>query len=111
MRKLTFEVRHVAADDVEALQRLFVEASAKECAVLAADAEGAVVAVDPSGDVVGVARWHRLGATSSEAEVAVYVSDSWRGAGVGGALVVAVEGVAASLGMHVSTSTLLGDAA
>ena len=110
MRKLTFEVRPVAMDDVEALRRLFGGTSNEDCTALAADVEGGFVAVDATGSVVGVARLHRLGETA-EGEVAVFVDESWRGAGVGPALVDAVGSVAASLGMHVSTSTLLGDAA
>ena len=109
MRKETFAVRPVRMDDVAALRRLFVDSTAEECLALAHDVDGALVALD--GDVVvGVARWSRLG-TTGEAEVAVFVADAWRGQGVGSQLVGDVERLAASSGVTVSTSTMLGDAA
>jgi GNAT superfamily N-acetyltransferase len=111
MRKQTFAVRPVRMDDVAALRRLFVDSTAEECRRLAHDVDGALVALD--GDVVvGVARWHRVGeAGGDEAEVAVFVAESWRGRGVGSQLVAEAERRAASSGMTVSTTTLLGDAA
>ena len=110
MRKQTFAVRPVRMDDVAALRRLFVDSTAEECDRLASDADGALVALD--GDVVvGVARWHRLVDGGDEAEVAVFVSERWRGQGVGSELVAAVGELAAASGVHVSASTMLGDAA
>ena len=111
MLRQTFAVRPVRMDDVAALRRLFVGSTAEECDRLASDADGALVALD--GDVVvGVARWHQVGsAAGAEAEVAVYVAEAWRGRGVGSQLVVEAERLAAAQGLHVSTSTLLGDAA
>ena len=110
MRKQTFAVRPVRMDDVAALRRLFVDSTAEECDRLASDVDGALVAVD--GDVVvGVARWSRVGAADDEAEVAVFVADAWRGRGVGSSLVAEVERSAAAQGLHVSASTMLGDAA
>ena len=111
MRKQTFEVRPVRMDDVAALRRLFVESTAEECDRMAAEADGALVALD--GDViVGVARWHRVGEVAdAEAEVAVFVAERWRGRGVGSTLVAEAERLAGAHGLHVSTSTLLGDAA
>ena len=110
MRKQTFAVRPVRMDDVAALRRLFVDSTAEECLALAHDVDGALVALD--GDVVvGVARWHRLVDGGDEAEVAVFVAEAWRGQGVGSRLVGDVERLAASSGVTVSTSTMLGDAA
>ena len=110
MRKQTFAVRPVRMDDVAALRRLFVDSTAEECDRLASDADGALVALD--GDVVvGVARWHRLVDGGDEAEVAVFVAEPWRGRGVGSELVAAVGALASAEGVHVSTSTMLGDAA
>jgi GNAT superfamily N-acetyltransferase len=111
MRKQTFEVRPVRMDDVAALRRLFVESTAEECGRLAHDVDGAIVALD--GDVVvGVARWHRVGSVAGdEAEVAVFVAEPSRGRGVGSVLVAEAERLAGAQGLHVSTSTLLGDAA
>ena len=109
MRKQTFAVRPVRLDDVAALRRLFADSTVEACDRLAADGDGALVALD--GDVVvGVARWSRVGSTD-EAEVAVFVADPWRGRGVGSQLVADVERSAAAQGLHVSTSTMLGDAA
>ena len=110
MGKETFAVRAVRMDDVAALRRLFVGSTAQECLELAHDVDGALVALD--GDVVvGVARWHRLVDGGDEAEVAVFVAEAWRGRGVGSQLVAEVERLAASSGVTVSTSTMLGDAA
>ena len=110
MLRQTFAVRPVRMDDAAALRRLFVGSTVEECDRLAADVDGALVASD--GDVVvGVARWHRLEADGDEAEVAVFVAEAWRGRGVGVQLVADVERLAAAQGLHVSTSTLLGDAA
>ena len=109
MRKQTFAVRPVRMDDVAALRRLFVGSTAEECERLAHDVDGALVAVD--GEVVvGVARWHRLGDEGdgrSEAEVAVFVADPWRGRGVGTQLVAEAERLASASGLTVSTSTML----
>ena len=110
MRRETFAVRPVRMDDVAALRRLFVDSTAEECDRLASDVDGALVALD--GDVVvGVARWHRLVEGGDEAEVAVFVADPWRGRGVGSELVAGVSALASAQGVHVSTSTMLGDAA
>ena len=110
MRKQTFAVRPVRMDDVAALRRLFVGSTAEECLALAHDVDGALVALD--GDViVGVARWHRLVAGGDEAEVAVFVAEPWRGRGVGSQLVADIDRLAAARGLHVSTTTMLGDAA
>ena len=112
MRKQTFAVRPVRIDDVAALRRLFVGSTPEECLELAHDVDGALVALDDDGLVIGVARWHRIGAAGGdEAEVAVYVAEPWRGRGVGSQLVAEAERLAATSGMTVSTSTMLGDAA
>ena len=110
MRKATFAVRPVRMDDVAGLRRMFVGSTAEECDRLASDADGALVALD--GDVVvGVARWHRLVEDGPEAEVAVFVAGPWRGRGVGSQLVADAERLAAAEGLHVSATTMLGDAA
>lgn len=61
----------------------------------------AVVATDPkSGDAVGIARYVRLGADASTAEVAFEVVDAWQGRGVGGRLVDELAHVAAEDGIR-----------
>ena len=111
MTEQTFAVRPVRMDDVSALRRLFVDATADECGRMASDADGALVALDDDV-VVGVARWHRIGGGDDrEAEVAVFVAEPWRGRGVGAQLIADAQRRAAAEGLSVSASTMLGDAA
>ena len=108
-----FVVRPTQAEDVEALHRLFESSTPESCARLVADGRwgAALVAVAADGELVGVARFDRMGGAGREADAAVFVAESWRNRGVGRLLVAELVGLAASRGMHVTTTTLLGDAA
>jgi predicted N-acetyltransferase YhbS len=106
-------VRPVEAGDLEALRRLFEASTEESCARLVAEGRwgAALVAVArPDGEVVAVARFDRMG-SGREADAAVYVAETWRNRGVGALLVAELVGLAASRGMHVTTTTMLGDAA
>jgi GNAT superfamily N-acetyltransferase len=108
-----FVVRPTEAGDVEALQVLFEASSPDSCARLVADGRwgAALVAVATDGQVIGVARFDREGGAGREADAAVFVAEPWRNRGIGRLLVAELVGLAASRGMHVTTTTLLGDAA
>ena len=124
---VSYEVRPIERDDVEALRRLFYRLSAEtvyrrffqpihspsESALrFLCDVDhgrrDALVAVSGDGEIRAVARYDRLG-DSLEAEVAVVVEDEWQGHGVGAALVRRLAGLAESRGLEVFTATMLGD--
>ena len=124
---VSYEVRPIERDDVEALRRLFYRLSAEtvyrrffrpihspsESALhFLCDVDhrrrDALVAVSPDGEIRAVARYDRLG-DSLEAEVAVVVEDEWQGHGVGARLVRRLGALAESRGLEVFTATMLGD--
>jgi RimJ/RimL family protein N-acetyltransferase len=72
------------------------------------DLREAVVA-EMGDEVIGVARYDRLRADPSTAEIAVVVEDDWQGAGVGRQLLTALTSLAARRGVQTFTATVQPD--
>jgi GNAT superfamily N-acetyltransferase len=116
----------MAADDVEALRRMFFrlspetvyrrffrpvrepsEATLRHFAEVDHELREALVA-EVDGELVGVARYDRPGTDAADAEVAIVVEDAWQHRGLGRRLMRRLATVASDHGVRVFTADVLG---
>jgi RimJ/RimL family protein N-acetyltransferase len=71
------------------------------------ETRAAIVAIDDDGEIVGVARYSRLAADATTAEIAVVVQDDFQGRGIGLQLLSELERAARTVGVRRFTGTML----